>query len=191
MFIHDLVKIHLTREGYLPNYPYHLISDEEMCDAFLPYEYDSTDPYAGYDKCMEAEINYFRDFYSCDFDVLSDAYKLLVSEIAWHLNELKISSDDHYQLPDWIYSYMLGSTLGPTSDIHDLHDMFVLLDTDNLYDEFTEECAQACYAESTQWLKKLPEDARIHRPPTMFGEPHVIKSLRLKALNFIDGQYVE
>lgn len=33
--IHDLIKIQYIRQGYLPNIPYHLISDIEMLDAFL------------------------------------------------------------------------------------------------------------------------------------------------------------
>lgn len=36
--VHDLIKIKYVREGYLPNYPYHLISDSEMCDAFINNE---------------------------------------------------------------------------------------------------------------------------------------------------------
>ena len=35
MLVHDLIKIKLVRAGYLPNYPYHLISDKEMCEAFI------------------------------------------------------------------------------------------------------------------------------------------------------------
>lgn len=186
MFVHDIIKIKLVREGYLPNYPYHLISDDEMCEAFLPYNYDVSDPLSGYEDCMNAEINYFRDQYPLVSEDLEDEYKTLVSEIAWHLNQLKQSTDDSFELPDWIYSYMIDATLGPSSDPQDLHDMFVMLDTDNLFDEFTPECAKACYAESVQWLKKLQESYKVHRPPTMFGEPHVIKSLRLKAANVID-----
>ena len=34
-FVHDVIKIKYAREGYLPDLPYHLISDEEMCDAFI------------------------------------------------------------------------------------------------------------------------------------------------------------
>ena len=33
--LHDTIKIDLIRQGYLPNYPYHMISDIEMCKAFL------------------------------------------------------------------------------------------------------------------------------------------------------------
>lgn len=186
MFIHDIIKIHMSKEGYLPNYPYHLISDEEMCDAFLPYVYDKDDPYAGYDDCMNAKFNFFRDYYPLIHSQLEDEYKLLVSEIAWHLDQLKQSTVDQYILPDWVYSYMLRSTISSTSNIIDLHDMFVLLGTDNLYDEFTFDCARACYEVSETWLKKLPSTERIHRPPTIFGEPHVIKSLRLDAAEDIN-----
>lgn len=182
MFVHDIVKIKLSNAGYLPNYPYHLISDIEMCNAFLPYEYDDADPYAGYDECMEAPINYFRDYYPLIDDSLIEPYKELVKDIAWHLNQLK-QANDTYTLPDWIYSYMLNSTISVNSSQLDLHDLFVLLGTDNLYDEFTVDCAVACYNESKQWIAKLLPSKKIHRPPTIFGEPMIIKSCRLKATN--------
>jgi len=182
MFMNDLVKIKLSRLGYLPNYPPHLISDAEMCDAFLPYLYDADNPLDGYDDCMNAELNYFRDTYPLLSDTLMDAYKILVSEIAYHLNILKTTVDTEYVLPDWVYSYMIGSVVSVDSTQKDRHDLFVLLGTDNLYDEFDEKCSIACYNESIDWLKKLPTTSRQHRPPTMFGEPHVIKSLRVKEL---------
>ena len=182
MFMNDLVKIKLSRLGYLPNYPPHLISDAEMCDAFLPYLYDIDNPLSGYDDCMNAELNYFRDTYPLISDTLTDAYKTLVSEIAYHLNILKTTVDTDYVLPDWVYSYMIGSVVSVDSTQKDRHDLFVLLGTDNLYDEFDEKCSVACYNESIDWLKKLPTTYRQHRPPTMFGEPHVIKSLRVKEL---------
>ena len=182
MFVHDIIKIRLSREGYLPDYPPHLISDEEMCDAFLPYVYDKDDPESGFDACMNATLNYFRDNYPLVADNLSQEYVTLVSEIAYHLNMLKTSTEVDFALPDWVYSYMLGTTLSVNSDIKDLHDLFVLLHTDNLYDEFTAQCSNACYKESVYWLGKLSATQKEHRPPTMFGEPHVIKSLRLKEL---------
>ena len=182
MFLHDIIKIKYIREGYLPNYPPHLISDEEMCDAFLPYKYDSEDPMSGFDDSMEVELNYFRDTYPLLSDNLEKEYVTLVSEIAYHLNIMKTTLQSDYVLPDWVYSYMLGSVVSVDSPIKDRHDLFVLLGTDNLYDEFNAECSSACYSESEEWLKKLPPSQREHRPPTMFGEPHVIKSLRIKAL---------
>lgn len=181
MITHDIIKIRLSRQGYLPDYPPHLISDEEMCDAFLPYQYDDTAPTDGYDDCMLQDINYFRDKYPLITPDLLAAYKALVAAIAYHLNKLKQSQDDTYTLPNWVYSYMLGEALTSDSDQRDLHDMFVMLGTDNLFDEYTPECAVACYKESTLWIQKLSEAKRDHRPPTFFGEPHVLKSLRLKA----------
>lgn len=183
MFIHDLVKINLSRLGYLPDYPPHLISDEEMCDAFLPYVYDSTNPKSGYDDFMNAEINYFKDMYPLVDPSLEEEYKTLIDEIAYHINLLKKTTYNDYALPDWVYSYMLGSVVSVNSITKDKHDLFVLLGTDNLYDEFDEACSRACYNESVLWLSKLPKAKREHRPPTMFGEPHVIKSLRLRDLN--------
>lgn len=38
--IHDLIKIRYVNEGYLPNWPYHMIADDEMCDAFIRLEQD-------------------------------------------------------------------------------------------------------------------------------------------------------
>lgn len=185
MFADDIVKIKLSQEGYLPNYPYHLISNEEMCEAFLPYKYDKDDPYAGYDDCMNAELNYFRDNYPLIDESLLDQYKELVSAIAWHINQFVSNGTI---LPDWVYSYMLGSTISVNSSQLDRHDLFVLLGTDNLDDEFDAKCASACYNESTYWISKLPTSMKVHRPPTIFGEPHVIKSLRVKDANLTDAQ---
>lgn len=194
MFVHDLIKIKLSNEGYLPDYPPHLISDQEMCEAFLPYEYNSEDPTSGYDDSMSATLNFFRDTYPLPHNELLDEYKTLVADIAYYLNELETSNDAEYRLPDWVYSYMLGSVVTVGSDIEDRHDLFVLLGTDNLDDEFTYDCCRACYAESKYWISKLPVSSRIHRPPTIFGEPHVIKSMRLKAADLTDneiGEYIQ
>ena len=182
MFIHDVIKIRLSRAGYLLNYPPHLISDEEMCDAFLPYTYDESDPGAGLSE-WSSKVGYFKDMYPLMSMALLHEYQQLVIDIAYHLHQLKTTLDDEYKLPDWVYAYMLGAVVGPYSDIRDRHDLFVLLGTDNLYDEFDEACMRACYRESTAWLDKLSTFERAHRPPTLFGAPHVIKSLRLQALN--------
>ena len=100
MFIHDIIKIKLSREGYLPDYPYHLISDEEMFDAFFPYKYDENDVLSGYSDFMAAKINYFRDNYPLIDESLEDKYKDLVTAIAWHIHEYK--TDEGYIIPDWI-----------------------------------------------------------------------------------------
>lgn len=160
-YIHDVVKINYIREGYLPNYPYHMISDEEMVDAFLN---DGT--------C------YFKDYYPLVNPNLKTEYNTLIENIQYHLDLLKASQEE-YTLPNWIYSYMLGAVISVNSSIYDIHDMLVMMNLDNLDDIFTPEASAYCYEVSTKWLNKIPIDQRDHRPPGMFGEPHVLKSLRL------------
>ena len=240
MFIHDIIKIQLSRDGYLPNYPPHLISDAEMCDAFLPYVYVEDDPTFGYDISMDTEINYFRDNYPVVDDSLLDAHKKLVSEIAYHINVLKNSTEDNPVLPDWVYSYMLGYPISINSNKKDIHDLIYPLGVDNLDDDFNADCMVACNIVSLAWIRSktlnaaftIPENYRTaitdllsdfwfnngtnapqkemisvysapfaynydisdpskeyvfksantvcDRPPTIFGEPHIIKSNRLK-----------
>ena len=167
--VHDLVKTKLVREGYLPNYPYHLISDAEMCDAFL----------------NDSDMSYFHINYPCLSPQLQEAYDELISAMCYHINLLKSSKDDMYELPDWIYSYMIGSAVGPNSEILDIHDILVPMGLDNLDDIFTAEASAECLKVSRDWLKKLPQAKLDHRPPTMFGEPHVIKNLRLREVDVL------
>lgn len=172
--VHDIIKMNLVREGYLPNHPYHLISDSEMIDAFISIDGDGT------------LSGYFSDHYPTDAlsQDLQDAYIQLVQAIQYHLNEYK--SDSEYEIPDWVYSYMMGSCVGPDSDTLDKHDLFVLLNLDNIDDEFNSNIHQSCYAISKDWVRKLNPAVQDHRPPTMFGEPHVIKSLRLAEVNVLE-----
>lgn len=168
--IHTIIKINLSREGYLPNLPPHLISDTEMCDAFLP-RLDGNE--------SDNIISYFYDNYPCVCDELSDEYRELVSGIDYHLNLLRNSAEDTHVLPDWVYSYMLGSVVSTNSSIKDKHDLLVLLNVDNIDDDFTADAAIRCYRTSEKWLKRLSTGKLDHRPPTMFGEGHVLKSLRI------------
>lgn len=194
----------LVLEGYLPNYPYHLISDEEMCDAFLTYpwydyrtpeqilaKYEMSDD-EKWERFLEGvEPCYFRDNYPyIEYDPIKgvsgssmDHYRTLVESMVYHFNALKRSLDDSYVLPDWIYSYMLSNVISINSLQLDKHNMFVLLGVDNDFDEYRDDSAQACYLKSKQWLEKTGEIA--NRPPTMFGEPHVLKCLRLEELEVI------
>lgn len=182
--IHDTIKIKFIKAGYLPNYPYHMISDSEMCDAFLHNEAAS-----GEDTQL---AGFFVDMYPCPDTVLHPKYFKLVDAILYHIQNLKQSNSDTCVLPDWVYSYMLGSVIGPSSNSVDIHDLLVLLDLDNLDDVFTSDASARCYIISEKWLKKLPESSTSEsakletidsRPPTIFGEPHVIKSLRLSQSN--------
>lgn len=178
-----------TYEGYLPNYPYHLISDEEMFEAFLPI----TKFYTNYRQ--ELEINntdwvnllessgqyYFIDNYPLVDKSLQPQYKLLVSDIVWHLK--KYLSEEAYVIPDWVYSYLLNETIGPTSDVRERHDLLVALNVDNIEDEFTLAAANMCYKLSTIQVGRLPESERIHRPPTIFGDLGIIKYIAIQQLN--------
>lgn len=164
--IHDNIKIKYVEEGYLPDYPYHLISDEEMCQAFILNQF-----------------NYFDDNYPLVANDLSEEYRVLKEALIYHINTFIESDEDDKVLPDWVYSYMIGSTISVNSDERDRHDLLVLLNCDNIDDEITEKCQKSCYKESKEWLRKLLKSEAAVRPPTMFGEPHVIKSLRIKIQN--------
>lgn len=212
MFLHDIIKIKYIREGYLPNYPPHLISDEEMCDAFLKYpEGEATSTYlitstsqylsmkshkrlqigeSGGDPSEDAwqrfmkstDVMWFKDKYPLVDPNMESEYRALVEDIVYHINEFKMSTLDDRMLPNWVYSYMLGEVLSVESNIYDLHDMLVMLGVDNIDDEFTAIAQQACYQESKAWLNKYSNIALSHRHPSLFGAPHVLKSLRLSNL---------
>ena len=211
MLIHDILKIRYTNAGYLINYPYHMVSDAEMFKAFMDNN----------------GAGFLADNYPClstNPDVIK-AYNQLVLSILYHIDLFMVL--DVNVIPDWIYSFMLGSVISVNSDKLDIHDLSVQLGTSNLADEFTAACSDACYAESQNWLggatydltipiisgyesiinamlnaipvTNNPEGLYTHeintfydlahlenndkiflRPATMFGEPHVLKSLRLK-----------
>lgn len=182
-FTKDLVKIHLINEGYLPNYPYHLISDEEMCDAFI-----------------NEDEGYFFDEYPLlsDKEETSNAYKDLVNVIKYFIAELKLSKQDSYELPNWIYSYMLGRVISVNSDILDIHDLIYPLGVDNIEDIFDARCEDRCLEisklqvsvmetyklkdSSGNYILGADGDPLTNRPPTIFGEPHIIKYIRVNIL---------
>lgn len=184
-FIHNLVKIKLINEGYLPNFPYHLISDNEMCDAFLLKTVNTNG--------IVIKSGYFYDAYPClvsEYSGDNNVYDNLERSIRYHIHCLKNSSDSEYTLPDWVYSYMLGKTVSILSDAQDIHDLIYPLGVDNIDDEFTADASKKCFEESKKWLKSKNEQYVLFehietdlRPPTMFGEPHVIKSIRLSSLS--------
>lgn len=204
MFTHDLIKINLIREGYLPNYPYHLISTEEMCDGF--YWYLST--------------HYPQPKTAHSSDSITTAWETLCTAIVFYVQIMKY--DSKYPIPNWVYSYMLGAVIGPKSNALDIHDLILPLGVDNLDDEFTVKQETACYEVSKSWIlqtkqnttHKITEDDIVNyhlptsetpqddmvkkylstltfytgktiqlRPATIFGEPHIIKSVRLSQLS--------
>ena len=86
---------------------------------------------------------------------------------------------------------MLGNVIGPKSSQQDIHDLLVMLDVDNIDDVFTPLACEACYDVSKSWINKFPDAQKEHRPPTCFGEPHVVKSLRLRIADALpDPEYV-
>lgn len=209
MFVHDIIKIKYVRLGYLKDYPPHLLADDEMCDAFIDFssayetyrqiheeigDYDSDnidmdEVFSIWHDDTESP-QFFRDFYPCgggEFcskdvpEKLRGYYKELVLQILYHINIFKESNLDVNVLPNWIYSYMLGEVIGPKSPTIDIHDFLVLMDVDNLYDEYNPKVAEICYNFSKDWLLRSISDDEVlkHRPPTVFGEPHVIKYLRV------------
>lgn len=177
-FVHDLIKIKLSESGFLPNYPPHLISDDEMCDAFLSPEYSHTSTDA---------VDYFHLQYPCFSKDLSivKVYTSLVKDIRKELNAFKADLSESRVLPDWVYSYMLGQVVGPNSDTIDIHDLLELLGVDNIDDRFTLAAAKRCYSASVRWLRRYGN--QVTRTPTIFGEPHVIKCLRLLQVEAISN----
>lgn len=157
------IKILYVQEGYLPNYPYHLISDIEMCDAFL----------------NDTNTGFFYDKYPNNFEGLQEQYEQLVSDIQYHLTKFKTDALGEYKLPNWVLSYMSGNVISSESSLYDIHDLLSLLNIQNIDDIFTEEAALKCYDISKKWIKRLSISDSEHRPATIFGEPHVIKALRL------------
>lgn len=242
MLIHNLIKMKLIDNGYLPNYPYHLISDEEMINAFLGKKSTSDDP----ENPRYELAGFFVDFYPAlqgltpTFTNVSRSFDNLILTIYCILQIYlhKKAENEVYEIPDWVYSYMLSSVISVNSNKKDIHDLIYPLGVDNIDDDFDYDCETACNNESIKWLKQTnqietmvlpkylyfedPETSEISgdilntyiydgtdsakslesiytlafdidgirkssneiylRPPTIFGEPHVIKSIRLTQL---------
>lgn len=195
---HDIIKIKYVRLGYLPNYPYHLISDQEMFDAFIDL---SNDGLSSSGDTSDVE-RFFEDYYPNPFEEediviqgaggeqisLNSEYLRLrayiINTINQYLAHVGTAEESSYTIPAWIYTYMLGEVIynvpGNSDDFHyrDMHDLLVLLDADNIENEMTPSICKMCYDQSTKYISTLTTGIR---PPTVFGEPHVIKQLRLEA----------
>ena len=204
-----LAKIRLSNSGYLPNYPYHLISDKELYDAFMD---------------CKTGTGYFFDAYPfLNNSALAVPYKQLVLTIQYYLllAQLSTAANAKEDISDWIYSYMLGFVIGVQSDKKDIHDLIYPLGVDNVDDDFNWQCSVACLNTSQEWIKRknlsklirIPEkyedemisllsersilgeslygvylDNELNgvpgavdiRPAAPFGEPHVVKAIRLQ-----------
>jgi len=172
MILFDTIKIKYIQLGYLPDWPYHLISDNEMLDAFL-----------------FNEANFFADNYSIDThdDTLRELYDTLKREIQYHVDAAKAHRDLSL-LPSWVVSYMIGSTVSFTSSSKDIDDLIQLSNLTGITPagQFNDMLYNSNVAISASWIAKLPTSKKEHRPVTMFGEPHVIKSLRLAKVDVLN-----
>ena len=183
--VNDTVKIKLVRQGYLKNYPPHLLSDEEMVEGFYKYfedfyykpmkkEYENpskVDPY----PMISARQPGQEDEMITYLDTLYDYIKKSCDEA---ITVARKQGEDVI-VDDWISSFMLGSAIGPKSDTRDIHDLLVLMNVDNIDDIFTRLASETCYRISKKWIAKTYLGTENKRPPSVFGELHVIKSLRL------------
>lgn len=167
MFIHDYIKIKYTTEGYLENNPPYLISDKEMFNAFI----------------QEDGSGFFADYYPCPGPEFNSAYVELKSYI---VDKIQKFLNDGTEIPDWIYSYMIMRPITYQSDELNIYYLYELAGMKSLTSlaEFTPELADLCYQVSVDWIKRLPS-RYADRPPTMFGETHVTKSLRLNQANVL------
>lgn len=156
--------------GFLQDHPYYLISDAEMFDAFLK------------------EDGFFATYYPCPDDSLQAAYDDLLAAIRRHIAQFL---DHQEQIPNWVYSYMIMRPVtyeSPEEEIDYICEM-ANIDKPDIIAVFTLQVAQTCYEVSKQWLAKMPSSNR--RPPTMFGETHVTKSLRLMQANILLDSEIE
>lgn len=199
MLVVDNIKIKYSQEGYLPNYPPHLISDEEMCEAFLVNEF-----------------SYFKDMYPLVDENLKSEYELLINAFKYHIVRFLTKVEEFYsELPNWVYSYMLGQVVTNMSEQEDRHYFLAGIHSDNIEDILTIESQQQCYKYSKRYVNKLDKSERfvyldeilngfsdsekstiqsefdkwgvvfseygelMIRPPSMFGEQNIIKMIRL------------
>lgn len=191
-YIHDVIKIEFINLGYLPNYPYHLISDKEMFVAFIR----DLDPTSKHDFC------FFDDYYPCpdpyidpknhdnDMD-FTESYELLRNKMKEKItNYLKGVVDI---VPNWVYSYMLNRPISSESDEADISYLYQLFEVPAKGEFiFTPEIAWRCYKTSEDWIKRqsgIQSSRYLDRVPTMFGETHVTKSKRLDESNILFEEF--
>lgn len=196
MLVHDILKIKYVNLGYIKkNYPYHLISDEEMFNAFIDL---GNSEFNANTKIINPKVRFFDMNYPNPFDKddyyekrnaagevierinLYDVYNNLKSYIVSLINRYLslYGTSSEVSLPDWVYCYMLGEVVYQKSEYLDVYDTLALLGCSNLDNEFTKEACVACYKTSLNYISTLTTGIR---PATVFGEPHVIKQLRLEA----------
>lgn len=172
MILFDTIKIKYIQTGYLPDWPYHLISDSEMLDAFIVNS-----------------SNFFDDNYSINTtdESLQQLHNTLKADILYFVN-LSKEQNSLSVLPSWVVSYMLGSVISETSDLKEIDDLIALsnLKEDVPAGQFNDILYRSNAKISREWIAKLPSSKKEHRPVSIFGEPHVIKSLRLAKVDVLN-----
>ena len=197
MFLHDILKIKYVRLGFIKkNYPYHLISDEEMFNAFIDLGNETFNTTTSMiDPSVRFfDINYPNPFATEDYVYqkkdaqgeiisevsLSSVYSELKSQMISYINSylaVRGTVDEYmYKIPDWVYTYMLGEVIYNNSEYLDIQDILELLGCSNIDNVFTREACITCYKVSSDYISTLVKNIRT---PTIFGEPHIIKSLRM------------
>ena len=147
------IKIKYSQEGYLPNYPPHLISDEEMCEAFLSNRDTESK------ELDSSTYVYFDDMYPLYNEDLESEYNLLINALRFHIVRFLTKVESFYSdLPDWVYSYMLGQVINDSSDKADIHYFLVGIHRDNMDDVLTPESQEACYKISKRYVNKLDRE---------------------------------
>jgi len=199
MLVHDILKIKYVQLGYIKkNYPYHLISDEEMFNAFIDL---GNEDFNNKTTLIDPQVRFFDMYYPNPFAEEDIIYKKLnskgevveeislsgeytklknyiISSINDYLTYYGTANEDKHLVPDWVYTYMLGEVVYQQSDYLDIFDTLALLDCSNIDNEFTQSACVKCYTVSSSYISTLTTGIR---PPTVFGEPHVIKNLRMES----------
>ena len=148
----------------MPNYPPHLISNEEMCEAFLtnPVKYQQA-----LNKALEDgsdapyEISYFKHVYRLVNRSMEDEYEVLMNAFRYHIARFLTSVESFYSdLPDWVYSYMMGHVIANSSSAEDRHYFLTGINRDNIDDIMTSESQEACYEVSKRYINNLSRDQK-------------------------------
>lgn len=168
--IHDTIKIKYIELGYLPDIPYHLISDAEMCNAFL---HRDADGYSVFDPDSQSTLyendikvsGYFVDVYNLSYmkncnhyTLMQQYYVEMVRAMLHYIDDLTSTFETEYVLPTWMYQYMVGSVIHSGSSDKDRHDSLVLFDCDNINDEFTSDFHERVLAGSEFWINTVKRD---------------------------------
>lgn len=101
--------------------------------------------------------------------------------------DLAKEKQDIKLIPNWVFSYMIGAVISSTSSLKEIDDLIALSNMTEFVPagQLTDEMYKSNMKISADWISKLPTMKREHRPVTMFGEPHVIKSLRLAQVDVL------